>query len=658
MLCSCGLIAYLNLQRAGQTTPFKTVGGNELVGKGIQHTQHDSADPDPRSFGNSDSSVDVLESEFEDGYLYEYFQDYPVQDSEREDWESSSLLLAYPYDVDNVTCKIQVPTDPLPQVLLKNLNKSVASCRAQDLPKLLPRGVFSTLKENTLTIRTPTEGTRDQFDQRVCFGRVYVYIGNGMSLSEPIIATDAVVKVPGDAEQVVVQCRLTDRQSRYDFFVRVVEKPLYRNRARVLRNMRMQEASERTANQRQSSGSGDDGSPLNILVYLIDSLSRVSFLRNLPETVNALQRLNDTIGAEVYDFMRFNVMGGGTYSNIPPLLAGLAQKNMVKQNANKYPRVTNASSLKLNTLFDWFQNLGFVNGIVEEQCYRNTGSLGRIWNGKQSGDLNARNTYDVIDDGTKMADHELARVFCEVMQFMKAVSFFDSDTHNGACLGERSITEYSHMFAWDFFRRYADLPKFAFVKTSIAHESSAVRTRMIDPMLAKFIKVLHRKYENQVTFLLGDHGLGYGDFATTTHGKYEYNLPMMAMVFSTPVMDKIERALPGARRTLRENSMRLVTAHDLHRTLVMWERGFVWAVIFRVRCNVHVCEHVQKRTNGPVVFHLLARDQACTFHCRYTFRNWSPGLRETLRPWDTKVHTEYPCLRQYPCLGLARKWHA
>lgn len=214
---------------------------------------------------------------------------------------------------------------------------------------------------------------------------------------------------------------------------------------------------------------------LELVLVVMDSTSRAGAIRHLPKTLQLLSSLDragsvqsskvkreggvggressdekEGGGYRVFDFQRFNVLGTGTSTNLPPLLTGLLRTDLTTLNAKAHVydmfsnqtqrgKVKHGGTPEHPSLFDVFTARGAVTALVEETCFKSTGSLGRIWNGKASGDLDERQRWNVVMDAGKLADHSLSTAFCEAHSLARRKSLFDHDTAGGACFGGKFI---------------------------------------------------------------------------------------------------------------------------------------------------------------------------------------------------------------------------
>jgi len=76
-------------------------------------------------------------------------------------------------------------------------------------------------------------------------------------------------------------------------------------------------ASSPSKQQRISSQSSKR--PLNVIILMYDSLSRAHFLRALPKTVSALERIDQDSRYELFQFFRYQVLGTNSLPNITPM---------------------------------------------------------------------------------------------------------------------------------------------------------------------------------------------------------------------------------------------------------------------------------------------------------------------------------------------------
>jgi hypothetical protein len=69
-------------------------------------------------------------------------------------------------------------------------------------------------------------------------------------------------------------------------------------------------------------------------------------------------------------------------------------------------------------------------------------------------------------------------------------------------------------YALQFFDNYHEVSRFSYIHTDTAHEASGKAVTLLDKDLPKFLEALFERDERIVLFLMGDHGMRYGEWFT------------------------------------------------------------------------------------------------------------------------------------------------
>lgn len=271
---------------------------------------------------------------------------------------------------------------------------------------------------------------------------------------------------------------------------------------------------------------------VNVLVFLMDSMSHMSFLRNVPNFTNFLiQKM------QAHIMNGFNTVGDGTQFMEIPMLTGQFPTELPEAR-ERFPDAEMCDAWPI--LFKNFSAAGYVTTFLEE----GTTVFNYFYKGfrKPFADYSLYHTMMKAVKKRKKSDYD----YClgdstNVAAYLKF--WREIQTVYGA-LGGRH-------FSWFFLN-------------DLSHDANDP-TQMIDGNLAAiFDELFSRGYLND-TFLIvmGDHGLRFGKIRQTQPGKLEERLPFLALIPPPWFRDRF----PKSERNLRINRNRLVTAFDLHETL-------------------------------------------------------------------------------------------
>lgn len=270
--------------------------------------------------------------------------------------------------------------------------------------------------------------------------------------------------------------------------------------------------------------------PLKIIVITLDSVSRRSFFRKMPETVKFLN--NITEGFSVFDMKIHNVMGEYSAANIVPMLIGdhyfkmhweIKKYDMYKERAIW----THARRNKFATLF------------IEEGC---TNDLARYL-GKEIS-----------------VDHIGTSFWCAARRF----NDFENNSQVQRCIGLNNSHAYVYNYIEEFSRNYKHLNQWIFTHVNTAHESSGLLISTMDLETLYFLQSYLTEHADSKTilFITGDHGMRYGEWFKKLDGSHEHRLPLGLIIAS----NKLLNSIPFSIDTLSHNSQRLTSKLDLYTT--------------------------------------------------------------------------------------------
>jgi hypothetical protein len=114
-----------------------------------------------------------------------------------------------------------------------------------------------------------------------------------------------------------------------------------------------------------------------------------------------------------------------------------------------------------------------------------------------------------------------------------------------------------------FVNNYAGLNKWAHVQSLAGHESSGTVVETLDADLRDCLKELMNSSDELLVILMADHGMRYGQWYKEQGGATEHKLPMLFMLASSSLLERV----PSSLDVLSHNSRRLVSKLDLNRTL-------------------------------------------------------------------------------------------
>ncbi|GAB1607850.1 uncharacterized protein LOC115231360, partial [Argonauta hians] len=275
----------------------------------------------------------------------------------------------------------------------------------------------------------------------------------------------------------------------------------------------------------QTAGRTDRDKPLSVLLFGIDSTSRNSFDRQMPDLKKFLVKK-----LKAYTYPGLTRVGKNTLPNVIPMLTGKFL------NETKWQRK------------DFFDSLGFI--------WKNYSAKHAI-------------TFLAEDRPRTGAFNYLRRGFLKPPTdfYIRplTIALAKNRTYPDVCIGSVSETEHVLHYTKQFFKLYGTSFYFAFMFfTDWTHEHLNGASRYEKELLNFFQWLYNSKLlNNTLVFFFGDHGFRFGGFRTTEVGSHEVNLPFSFLMvpewFKTKHKSKVQN--------LDTNQNRLVTFFDVFATL-------------------------------------------------------------------------------------------
>ncbi|KAK3725777.1 hypothetical protein RRG08_030007 [Elysia crispata] len=268
----------------------------------------------------------------------------------------------------------------------------------------------------------------------------------------------------------------------------------------------------------------------DVFMFGFDSVSRMSWLRNLPKTRDFFTRMLGGIEMEGH-----NILGDGTVQALLPLLTGQAELDLptARRDQRKAVHVDG---------FPWiwqdFKKAGYVTAWGEDMSYIGTFQM-RLKGFKE-----------------QPVDHYVRTYFLSAEPMYHR--FRDG------CAG----SELRHIRFFNYFRdlyhMYGEKRKFMFgFHSELSHDDNS-HLKKLDADFTQFLTELKDAgYFNQtILILMADHGSRFSDIRQTQQGKLEERLPYFSFYFPPA----FKAAFPKEVEQVRLNRKRLTTMFDVHET--------------------------------------------------------------------------------------------
>ncbi|KAH8268068.1 hypothetical protein KR018_011984 [Drosophila ironensis] len=275
----------------------------------------------------------------------------------------------------------------------------------------------------------------------------------------------------------------------------------------------------------------------SVIMFGIDSLSRINLRRTMPKVFGFLQRKG------WYEMQGYNKIADNTFPNLMGFLTGLSlesAKNICDWREagclNRYP-------------FAWnhFQEAGYMTAYAEDETYMSSFNLEPAGFAKQPTDYYQRpnqQAFESILPSWKCAD-------CSMKY----------------CMGRRITSSYVYDFGREFVQRYIEeRPLWALLwSNSFSHDDFRMPSKMQDFVLQYLLDFeADGVFDKSIVIFLADHGSRFGPLMSLSSGFLESRLPAM-FVYLPPWF---RTQYPEYARALQQNQRRLTSNYDLYNTLM------------------------------------------------------------------------------------------
>lgn len=290
----------------------------------------------------------------------------------------------------------------------------------------------------------------------------------------------------------------------------------------------------------------------NILVFGMDSVSRLAAIRELPKTMAYLEK---TLGA--YTLKGYTKVGDNTLPNVVPILTGeyaFSEKFPVKHNKpfDNHPFIWNNIS-----------KMGGATMFLEDWPRINTFNLGTSGGGgfRKPPTTHYMRPFYLAVNRMELFESPVS----DVLQFFEDKNVKLSST-SYLCYGDKTM----HGISIEYFKRfliaYRNDFKFTWVWSNKLSHNYVNFIKLADNDLLDMMTFLKEEgfLKNSFLFFISDHGSRLDKIRNSPVGRIEERLPMMSIV----VPDELKVQYPHLEHNLKTNVDRLTCPFDLHETLV------------------------------------------------------------------------------------------
>nr|XP_017009104.2 uncharacterized protein LOC108065589 [Drosophila takahashii] len=275
----------------------------------------------------------------------------------------------------------------------------------------------------------------------------------------------------------------------------------------------------------------------SVLMFGIDSLSRINLRRTMPKVHSFLKRDG------WFELQGYNKIGDNTFPNLLALLTGYNPDSALENVCDWHEK-----NCLDRTPFIWqhFRNAGYLTAYAEDETGINTFNYFKPGFREQPTDFYLRPFQKAFESG---------------MNTWKC-----HDCSMRYCIGRRITSSYAYDMARDFARRFVDERPIwgLFWSNSFSHDSFQMPSKMEDYVLQYLLDFqADGVFDQSIMIFLSDHGTRFGKLTSLKSGFLEERLPSMFIYLPPWFRDQY----PEYASALQLNQNRLTSNYDLHNTL-------------------------------------------------------------------------------------------
>jgi len=285
----------------------------------------------------------------------------------------------------------------------------------------------------------------------------------------------------------------------------------------------------KTKTEERKKNKPDVKEQMSVLIIIIDSVSRLNFMRFMPKTRRFLL---DSMNAT--DMTGYNKVGYGTFHNMIPATTGKFYEEL--------PWSFEDPKLFDNYKFIWdkYVDNGYRTHYAEDYPF---GAL-----------------FDYKKPGFKKnpSDYYGRHMF---LSMYKERAVYNEEN----CILHKQQTDWILDPAYKFLKAFKRNPYFCFLLITRLTHDWLERTASADEVYLKFFKKAHGEniLNNTMLIVTADHGMRFGPIRSKFIGLMEERLPLLFYSFPQWFTEKYPQHI----RNLRINSHRLTSPFDLYETL-------------------------------------------------------------------------------------------
>uniref|UniRef100_A0A7E4W0J9 Sulfatase domain-containing protein n=1 Tax=Panagrellus redivivus TaxID=6233 RepID=A0A7E4W0J9_PANRE len=282
----------------------------------------------------------------------------------------------------------------------------------------------------------------------------------------------------------------------------------------------------------------------SVHVIIVDSVSHSSFIRMQPRTYYELMS-----NYEAIPFPHLNKIAVNSRQNALAIFFGKSQQRIHK------------SRVSVGYESDYSKDADCVKHLDNDQWigkrFKEAGYTTMMCDDWAMGPFNWPDCKGFLKKAT---DHMMKPFQLKVEAKDYKNQNISYNVYNGVC---KETYETLMEYLDDFIGAYPDEPTFSLTwNIEVAHNNNS-HLHHADNYFYNFFKRNEEKLNNSFVFILGDHGLRYGDLRKTPIGEIEDNNPFLLMTLPYSLRND-----PKIMPTVRQNARQLITHYDLYATFV------------------------------------------------------------------------------------------
>ncbi|KAL0894983.1 hypothetical protein ABMA27_013464 [Loxostege sticticalis] len=270
----------------------------------------------------------------------------------------------------------------------------------------------------------------------------------------------------------------------------------------------------------------------NVIIFGLESVSRMNFLRTMPATANFLR------GKGSIQLLGYNKLGDNSFPNLFPLLLGKSFKDALSYCTHGNDEI---DTIKCAFIWDRFKKSGYVTALGSDSI---AGLLGNY-------------EYSLSKLPT---DYYLQPFMSESIKLFK-----NKEYSYHMCYKNKFYYKTLLNYVYHLSNKLKDNNLFGiFWEESVSHEHLNYPHIMDAQYLNLLEKLEISGYLNEsVLIFFSDHGMRWGNIVLTEQGRLEERLPLVEILLPP----KFKEVYKLAHENLKINSHRLTTPYDMYDTL-------------------------------------------------------------------------------------------